>query len=263
MAVDLQSEGAIPEVVVILDPTIEGGLCLNNTNGGQPKQAAGVAARAAKANGGVHGLKNGATEKNYQAYDNSGLADSQVSEVLNGLNETLYGRKDPNLAILKEKPEHRIILLLKLKGMSNREIAKEMGYTEPWISQVCRQPWFQTMLTAALSETKEEILDDLVKIEATNSFYKLVQLRDTAKSEDVQKSSAIRILEMCVGKPVQKTEIRGTYEHTLTKVEKINQELEEVEREERRLMAYGTEQHTQAHTQAQAQEPITVVPDAC
>src|SRR3990172_584611 len=128
MATDLQSEGAFPhpEVVEILDPTLEGGL--NNVNGksGQPKKAAGVAARAAKANGGVHGLKNNGTEKNYQAYDNSGLADSQVSEVLNSLNETLYGRKDPNLAILKEKPEHRLILLQKLKGMSNREIAKQM-----------------------------------------------------------------------------------------------------------------------------------------
>lgn len=209
---DLKSEGNVPGDVEIVD--LEGSAGNGNGNG----------------------------KVNKQLYGNSGLGDSPVADVLNLIDGALYNRRDPNLAILHEKPEHRIILLLKLKGYSNREIARETGYQEAWISQVCRQPWFQVHLTQALNQGEAEIVDKIVAVEATNSIYTLVNLRDTAKSEAVRASCATEILNRHLGKPIQRQEIVGSYEYTLTKVEKIEHELEEVEREERRLMTLGTDQ---------------------
>jgi len=86
------------------------------------------------------------------------------------LSDGLHGRRDPNIPIIHEKPEHRLILILKLKGFSNREIAKEMGYTEAWVSQVTRQSWFQSMLVDKMAEAGDKVLDRLIALEGKNSL---------------------------------------------------------------------------------------------
>jgi hypothetical protein len=124
--------------------------------------------------------------------------------------------------------------------LSNREIATQTGYTEPWISQVTRQPWFQERLIAALGNAEGEVLDEIVKVEAKNSMYKLVELRDTAKSEDVQARCAIEILNRHLGKPVQRTENQSNVFHVTTKLEDLDRQLREVEEEEKEILTRGT-----------------------
>ena len=180
---------------------------------------------------------NGRPKVNRQIYANSALKGSEVEALLAQLPSGLHDAKEPNLAILHEKPEHRIILLLKLKALSNREIARATGYTEAWISQVCRQPWFQARLVTELQTAQTEVIDDLVRVEATNSFFKLVNLRDTAKSEQVQFAAAVRLFEQQAGKPVQRTEVSGKVTHQLTKADEIDEELRRLEEEERKLLS--------------------------
>lgn len=176
-------------------------------------------------------------KKNGQLYENSILHGSETEALLQQLSDGLFGARKPNLAVIHEKPEHRIILLLKLKAFSNREIAQQTGYTEPWISQITRQPWFQLRLLNALQEAKTEVIDDLVRIEAANSFFKLVSLRDTAKSEQVQLAAADRIFSQVAGKPLQRTENSSTVTHQITKASEIDAELKKLEEEERKLMS--------------------------
>lgn len=174
---------------------------------------------------------------NRQIYENSPLKGSETEAILVQLEGQLHNRKAPNLAILHEKPEHRIILLLKLKALSNREIAAQTGYTEPWVSQICRQPWFQRRLVEMLQTAQTEVIDDLVRVEGTNSFFKLVSLRDTAKSEQVQFAAATRLFEQVAGKPIQRTEVTGQVNHQITQSEAIDLELRRLEEEERKLMS--------------------------
>lgn len=178
---------------------------------------------------------------NKQLYHNSPLYGSRVEQLVSELDGALYGAQKPNLAIQHEKAEHRLVLILKLKGLSNREIARRIGFTEPWVSQITRQPWFQVQLVEELSHVQEEVVDQILKVEATNSLFKLVELRDTAKSEMVQKDCAIDILNRHLGKAVQRTEIRGSVQHSLVRAENIDNELADIEREERRLLSMGTD----------------------
>lgn len=175
---------------------------------------------------------------NKQLYENSSLNGSAVDALAETLTDGLYNARKPNLAIQHEKPEHRLVLLLKLKGFSNREIARQTGFSDAWVSQVTRQPWFQVALVKQLRESQEEIADQIIRVEATNSVFKLVQLRDTAKSEDVQARCAMDLLNRHLGKPIQRTEttINGGIQHTIARAEDIDEELKEIEAEERRLL---------------------------
>jgi hypothetical protein len=174
--------------------------------------------------------------ENKQLWENSPLSKSPIADTLRELTDGLYGAKDPNLAILREKPEHRLILLLKVKGFSNREIARQLGFTDAWISQVVRQPWFQVELLKELRKIKGEIVDSIVRVEATNSIFKLIQLRDNARSEEVQKSSAIHLLDMHLGKPIQRSQsVNINVQDTVVRVEGIDDELKLVEDEIKQL----------------------------
>lgn len=88
-----------------------------------------------------------------------------------------------------------------------------------------------------LQTAQTEVIDDLVRVEGTNSFFKLVSLRDTAKSEQVQFAAATRLFEQVAGKPIQRTEVTGQVNHQITQSEAIDLELRRLEEEERKLMS--------------------------
>lgn len=172
---------------------------------------------------------------NKQLYKESADAGNLVEQLL--MESGLHNPQLPNQAIAHEKPEHGVILLLKLQGLTNKEIAGHTGYTEPWVSQVMRQPWFQLKLESKLRDAGSQVLEKMIELEGPNSLNTLVELRDSATSESVRATCAMRILDQCVGKAVQKTEVKTTSLHTIVKLEKIEQELRIVEEEEARLLS--------------------------
>lgn len=158
-----------------------------------------------------------------------------------GTSHALHNSQQPNLVVEHEKPEHRIILLLKLKGFTNREIAESSGYTEPWISQITRQPWFKERLTRMLDEAGDEVLNDLIRVEGKNSFITLLHLRDNARSEQVRLTAAVNLVDRLLGKPVQRTENTTNVFHVSTKLEELNEQIRKVEEEERKLLGQGNQ----------------------
>src|SRR5882724_4879245 len=80
------------------------------------------------------------------------IASEPVNEAYESSPDALYNSSEPSFAVLHEKPEHRIIVYLKGQGLSNTEIAKRCGYTNGWVSQVTRQPWFRLRLVQELKE---------------------------------------------------------------------------------------------------------------
>ena len=81
---------------------------------------------------------------NKQLYENSGLKELFAEKEGGTTANPLFNAREPNLAIMHEKPEHRLLLWMKAQGASNREIAYQSGYTEAWLSQLFRQPWAQS-----------------------------------------------------------------------------------------------------------------------
>ena len=146
---------------------------------------------------------------NTQLFENSGLAQHTVTHAAATDPDRLFSTNgdmvDPNLAILDEKPEHRLIVYLKAQGFSNKEVSDKTGYTQPWVSQITRQPWFRLRLVQELREAGVDQIQQVLKSNALDSIFTLVDLRDDPQApKSVRKAAADSLLDRYLGKPTQK-----------------------------------------------------------
>lgn len=171
-----------------------------------------------------------APKPNRQLFENSRLYASTIEADYKDSPCQLYSDKDPNLAVLHEKPWHRAVVYLVIKGLTNREIAERFGKTEPWISQLTRQPWFKNRVVQELKEAGGDLVETILQSQVIPSIEKVIELRDGANSEAIQMRAASEILDRFMGKPTQKIEQRvsGTYKHATVSVEEVDRELEMV-----------------------------------
>jgi len=160
---------------------------------------------------------------NRQEYANSPLSGSNIEQHSLGNEDAMFNQKAPNLAILHEKPEHRIALFLKAQGCSNKEIAEKTGYTYPWVSQLMRQPWARQRLVKEISAAGRDVVKELIASAASDSVFKLIELRDTADNESVQRAASDSLLDRFLGKPTQKIEQQNT--EMPTSIAALDQEL--------------------------------------
>lgn len=143
----------------------------------------------------------------------------------------LHNAKPANVEVAREKPEHRVIMYMKLQGWSNREIARKLGYTDAWISQVTRQEWFRHRLLEEMKNSGRTEFVSVLQGEAVNSIDTLILMRDTAASETVRVMCAKDILDRCYGKAVQRVEQKVEFTEKVNEVERLNEEIAELERE--------------------------------
>lgn len=167
------------------------------------------------------------------------------------LGESFHGQKEPNLEIKTERPEHRFIAYLRAQGKSVLEIFLHFGgqvdvqrkpisgtgeYSYAWLSQICRQPWFQARVVAIMQDAGLDIVQKTLEMEVLPSIQKLVELRECGV-KPVEKSAADSLLDRFLGKPTQKIETEQTIKHGRLEddAEKITSELEAVEAQIRAL----------------------------
>ena len=149
-----------------------------------------------------------------------------------------FNSRDPNLAILHEKPEHRLLLWMKAQGASNREIAHQSGYTEPWISQLMRQPWAQKTLVGMMTDAGMDITTKLLESACPDSVLKLIELRDDATIQQnhpgVTRSVCVDLIQQYLGKPKQQVDFMQTA--APRDVEELDKEIAVQEQEINRLL---------------------------
>lgn len=147
--------------------------------------------------------------------------------------DRLSNDKPPNLTILHERPEHRIMVYLKAQGLSNKEIADRCGYGYQWVCQIVRQPWFRQ---AFLEETKSagrDAVETFLKGETMNSIVTLVEIRDDTEAKEATRVAAANaILDRALGRPTQhiKTEHMPSNTDAQQEMEKLEQELSELKK---------------------------------
>lgn len=145
--------------------------------------------------------------------------------------DRLCNDKPPNLTILHERPEHRLIVYLKAQGMSNKEIAAKTGYGYQWVCQIIRQPAFRK---AFLEETKiagRDAVKSFLAGEVLNSVVTLVEIRDDVEAKEATRVAAANaILDRALGRPMQhiQTETVATNTDAQVEMEKLEQELKEL-----------------------------------
>ena len=173
---------------------------------------------------------------NRQLFENSVLADDPVVEAerndpdrLFTTDRSLRLHGEPNLAVLHEKAEHRIIVYLKAQGLSNKEVAEKTGFTYPWVSQIVRQPWFRLRLVQELKDAGIDQISSVLKSSALDSVFTLIDLRDDPSTpRAVRRSCADSLLDRFLGKAVQKIESSESKIPQSTEIQAVERELAEV-----------------------------------
>jgi hypothetical protein len=172
----------------------------------------------------------GAIPYNAQRYENSKAAVIDAHESYHNSPDKLYNSLNPHLVIIHEKPEHRLAVFMKARNLDNNEIAERMGWTASWTSQVCRQPWFRIRLLEELTQAGRNQLDELFKVEAINSAFTLVDLRDNVKVPPaVRKAAADSLLDRFLGKPVAKIETSEQKLPSTEETRKIDAEIKSID----------------------------------
>lgn len=197
---------------------------------------------------------------NPQLWENNPMRESSVDLDEKAAEGRFYNSKDPNFGIIREKPEHRLIILLKAQGHSNVEIARLTGYTNVWVGQVLRQPWAKLQLIEEFKRGGQDAVQALLQGSAVDSVYKLLELRDTAEDEGVQLRASQDLLDRHLGKATQRVEAHTTVHHTATEISEVDAQLAKLEAEERRLLGGGKEdglgQDMKSPTSADGAPPV-------
>lgn len=153
--------------------------------------------------------------------------------------DALYRDLAPDIEIQREKPEHRIIVLLKAQGFSNTEISAHVGMGKEQVGRVLRQPWARQRLLDLLAEKGGSLVEKFLSGETMDSLHTLVEIRDDKNVHpSVRASTANAILDRALGKAIQKTvNLNAATEIPL---ERLDHELEKLRAEEQTLLGRRT-----------------------
>lgn len=147
----------------------------------------------------------------------------------------LFNQQLPSVLLKHEKVEHRIMLFLKAQGKSNREVAQYMGYSDPQVSQIVRQPWFMIGLKELLEEAGQDIVKRVLEGSALDSVITLIAIRDNEKTPPAVKANVCNsLLDRWLGKPIARVEVERK-ESPLKQNDKIDAELPELDAMEEEL----------------------------
>ena len=141
----------------------------------------------------------------------------------------LFLDRPPQQTVASEKPWHRLLLYFKAQGLSNKECARHLETSEQYVGQITRQPWFRKQLVDLIHSQGLTGVQNLIRGAAAESVLKLIDLRDNAKKEEVQRDCARELVDRYLGKSVQ---VSAPEQDPLARIDerKLDAEIEELQK---------------------------------
>lgn len=130
--------------------------------------------------------------------------------------DALFANTRSHTVLKKERPEHRLMLWMRLQGHKPKEIATALRCTPQTVYNVCGQPWFKEAFVRLSSELGKDVAETFLRGEELPSYMKLVEIRDNENAPyHVQAAAANAILDRIRGKPIAKSEMKVTSTSTV------------------------------------------------
>jgi hypothetical protein len=144
--------------------------------------------------------------------------------------DALFANTRSHVVLKKEKPEHRIMLWMRLQGHKPQEIATALRCTKQTVYNVQGQPWFKEAFVRLSTELGKDAAETFLRGEELPTYLKLVELRDGAESEAVQLSASNALLDRIRGKPVARVETKteSSVDITVKTIEELRKESEDI-----------------------------------
>jgi hypothetical protein len=198
-----------------------------------------------------------------QLMENNELRDHPVSEAAATDPLRLFSSEDntANFAIIHEKPEHRLIVYLKARGLSNKEVSEKTGYSQAWVCQICRQPWFRLRLVQELREAGLNKVAKLLESSALDSIFTILEIRDDPTApKAVRRACADSLLDRFLGKPTVHVEHDNPRMPSSPELAAVDSELSQIDKQLKEPSSTGgkptgdtVEENTNGQTEVQHQ----------
>lgn len=144
-------------------------------------------------------------------YNPQTAANTNVPEAQQAMTErvdALFGRKYGGISVKTEKPEHRLMLWLKLNGHSNKEVAATTGYNYVYVCNIVKQPWFTEAFCRLSSEMGKDAVQTFLKGEVMGALERTVEIAKNGDSDSVKLAANKEVLDRFLGKSVVKAEVK-------------------------------------------------------
>lgn len=115
----------------------------------------------------------------------------------------LFNARKPAYTLKAERPEHRIVVMLKAAGHSNVEIANVTGYSTTQICYIVKQDWAKKQILEEIEKAGREPVLQMMRVDAMEAYQRIRNLAENAASEEVQRKCNESILDRVFGKASQ------------------------------------------------------------
>lgn len=130
----------------------------------------------------------------------------QVTEFNAELQDGLYNDADPCKVLVREAPQHRLMVEMARQGFLRSEIAAYTDYSPGHVQRVLHQPWARERIITGLKEGVQDEMKKFLEGEVMPSLEVLKTIRDSEKSTHNEKIvAADKLLDRFLGKPTQPT----------------------------------------------------------
>lgn len=137
-------------------------------------------------------------------FEGSALNGSDLAEEAYRGQDALFGDSEPHKARQKEQPVHRLFVMLKAQGFTNKEIAEKTGVVPQTVCEALKQPWARIRLRQELEQAGRDALHGLLASQAEDSVWTLIEVRDKPNALDRDRiTAADKLLDRYLGKPNQ------------------------------------------------------------
>lgn len=168
----------------------------------------------------------------------------------NAIDIPLHGARPPEIRVMQEKPEHRLVVMMVAQGMSLKEVFLQLGgvwkdgqpvsgtgkYGYQYLCQLRRQPWFQANVVKYIEDQGKDRIAAVLEAEAQPALEELIRIaHDPNERGSVRLNACNSLLDRHLGKPTQKIEqeTKHTIESFERDAEKVQEEIEKLEAEEK------------------------------
>lgn len=152
--------------------------------------------------------------------------------------DSLFANTKSGVVIKKEKPEHRIMLWMRLQGHRSKDIASALGCSYQTVLNVSGQEWFKDAFVRLAGELGKDAAETFLRGEEIPTLTTLIDLRDNAKTEGVRLAASNSLLDRIRGKPTVRVETKNQSSVDVT-VADVSSLLAERAANEQKLRANG------------------------
>lgn len=143
----------------------------------------------------------------------------------------LYNPASSNYSCKRQRPEHLLMVMLKVQGLSYREIAERVGFSSTAVQGILKLPWARQQIVFEMKKAGRNAVESILESEVSESIHTMVEIRDDKGNKPSDRRAAAEyLINRRLGMPKTAVEHSGSVKLDSLSDEELIRRLPEDER---------------------------------